>query len=171
MKLVDLILKEHSKFQRDKIIRYVGNDAKRFNELVQLFFKGPYRVTQRASWPLSSIVEKHPALVKPHLKKILQNVMKPGQHDAVKRNTLRLLQYIKIPKSLQGYAADVCFRLLSDRKEAVAIHAFAITVLTTLARQEPDLKNELIPLIEEQLPYSKPAFVSRAKRALKEFKR
>ncbi|HEY5823305.1 MAG TPA: hypothetical protein VIT44_03005 [Cyclobacteriaceae bacterium] len=170
MNLVDLILKEHSKAQKDKIVRYVGNDAKRFAELVALFFKGPYRVTQRASWPLSSIVEKHPALVKPHLKKILQNVMKSGQHDAVKRNTLRLLQYIEIPKSLQGIAVDVCFQLLTDRKEPVAIHAFAITVLTTLARQEPDLKNELIPLIEEQLPYSSPAFVSRAKRALKELK-
>jgi len=171
MNLVDLILKEHSKAQKDKIVRYVSNDAKRFDELMALFFKGPYRVTQRASWPLSSIVENHPSLIKTHLKKILQNVMKPGQHDAVKRNTVRLLQYIKVPKSLQGLATDVCFQLLANRKEPVAIRAFTITVLTTLAQQEPDLKNELIPLIEEQLPYSSPAFVSRAKRALKELKK
>lgn len=170
MNLVDLLLKEHSKEQKDKVVRYVGNDAKRFAELVDVFFKGPYRITQRASWPLSSCVEKHPTLIKPHLKKILHNVLKPGQHDAVKRNTVRLLQYIVVPKSLQGLAADVCFQLLSDPKEPVAIRAFAITVLTNLSKAEPDLKNELIPVIEDQLPYSSPAFVSRAKRALKELK-
>ncbi len=167
MNLVDLLLKEHSKKQRDKVVRYVGSDAKRFAELVNVFFNGPYRITQRASWPLSSCVEEHPELIKPHLKKILNNVLKKGQHDAVKRNTIRLLQYIEIPKSLQGLAADVCFQLLSDSKEPVAIRAFAITVLTDLARTEPDLKNELIPVIEDQLPYSSPAFVSRARRALK----
>jgi len=170
MNLVDLITKEHSKAQKDKIVRYVGNDAKRFNELVILFFKGPYRITQRASWPLSSIVEKHPALVKPHLKKILENVLKPGQHDAVKRNTVRLLQYINLPKSLQGLAVDTCFKLLADRGELVVVHVYAMIVLTKLTKQESDLKNELILLIEEQLPYSSPAFVSRAKHALKELK-
>ena len=171
MNLVDAILKEHSKTQRDKIVKYIGKDPKRFTELVKVFLEGPYRVTQRASWPLSTCVEKHPELIKPHLKKILRNVLKSGQHDAVKRNTLRLLQFISIPESLQGIATDICFQLLSDSKEPVGIRAFAISILTDLAKQQPDLKNELIPIIEEQMPYEKPAFVSRGRRALSELRK
>lgn len=170
MNPVDFLLKKHSKAQKNTIVKYIGNNPKRFAGLVDVFLKGPYRITQWASWPLSSCVELHPNLIKPHLKKILTNVMKPGQHDAVKRNTIRLLQYIDIPKSLQGLAADVCFQLLSDIKEPVAIRAFSITVLSKLALEQPDLKNELIPIIEQQLPYSSAAFVSRARKALKELK-
>jgi len=159
--------KAHSKVQCDMVVNYVGEDPKRFAALVIVFLKGPYRITQRASWPLSICVEKHPSLAKPHLKKILEHLHTPDQHDAVKRNTLRLLQYIEIPASLQGNVADVCFQFLSDAKEPVAIRTFAITVLTNLAVKLPELKNELIPLIEQRLAYEKPAFVSRGSKALK----
>jgi hypothetical protein len=170
MNLVDFLLKEHSKIQKDKVVTYVGNDPKRFAALVDVFLKGPYRVTQRAAWPLSSCVEFHPDLIKPHLKRILQNVRKPGQHDAVKRNTIRLLQYIDIPKSLQGLTVNICFGFLSDPEEPIAVKVFSVAVLTSLTKQEPDLKNELILLIERQLPYASPAFLSRARKALKQLK-
>jgi hypothetical protein len=45
----ETIPEEHSKKQCDKIVRYIGNDKKRFAELMKLFFKGEYRVTQRKS--------------------------------------------------------------------------------------------------------------------------
>jgi hypothetical protein len=171
MNLVEAILKEHSKRQKDKIVAYVGKNPKRFAELIQVFLAGPYRVTQRAAYPLSYCVEKHPELVKPHMKVLLKNILKPGQHTAVKRNTLRLLQFIDIPKSLQGVAADIGFKLLSDNKEPIAVKVFSISVLKDIALVQPELKNELIPLIEQQLPYAKPAFTSRARKVLKELKK
>jgi hypothetical protein len=102
MSLINEILKEHSKSQKDKIVNYVNNDPKRFADLVAVFLAGPYRVTQRAAWPMSYCVENYPTLIKPHLKKIIDFLGKPGEHDAVKRNILRVLQFIPIPKSQQG---------------------------------------------------------------------
>lgn len=171
MNLALTIAKEHSKAQRDKVVSYIGNNPKRFAELVDVFLCGPYRITQRASWSLSTCVQNHPALVKPHLKKIISYLHQPDQHDAVKRNVLRLLQYVEIPDRYQGEVADVCFQFLSDVKEPVAIRAFSITLLTGLACQLPELKNELIPLIEQRMPYEKPAFVSRGNKALKQLRK
>ncbi len=37
MNLRSEILKEHSKKQTDKIVRYIGTDQKKFDELVELF--------------------------------------------------------------------------------------------------------------------------------------
>ncbi len=170
MNLVNVILKEHSKAQRDKITSYVGEDPKRFAELVAVFLAGPYRVTQRASWPLSYCVEHNPNLVKPHLKKILSYLHKQDEHDAVKRNILRLLQYIAIPKSLQGTTIDLCFHFLTNPKEPIAVRVFAMTVLANLAKENPDLKNEIIPIIEDQLPYGSAGFISRGKKVLRELK-
>ncbi|HZX73564.1 MAG TPA: hypothetical protein VFE57_04025 [Cyclobacteriaceae bacterium] len=168
MNLEKEILKEHSKTQRDRIVNYVGKDAKRLSELVALFLKGPYRVTQRASWPLSHIAEFHPELFASHLTKIINNLKTPGLHPAVKRNTVRLLQFVEIPKRLEGTVAEVCFSFLHDKKETIAVHVFAMTVLAMIARKQPELKNELKIMIEDQLPYAGPAIHSRATKILRE---
>lgn len=162
------ILKEHSKKQCDKIVSYVGNDPERFTQLVEVFLQGPYRITQRAAWPLSNCVEKHPELLRPHWNKILAFVGKPDIHDAVKRNVLRMFQFVQVPKVYQGRTADICFTFLADTKEPVAIRAFAMTVLANIAREVPELKNELIPIIEDQLPYASAGFLSRSRKVLKQ---
>jgi hypothetical protein len=168
MDLKKEILKEHSKKQMTKVVDYVGDNPNRFKGLIQVFLAGPYRVTQRASWPLSYCVEKHPHLIKPHLKTILDYLPKPDVHDAVKRNIIRLLQYIEIPKKLQGKIADICFGFLQDKKEPVAVRVFSMSVLTAIASENPDLKRELKLIIEDALPHASPAFLSRARKVLKE---
>jgi hypothetical protein len=170
MNLVKEVLKEHSKAQMMKIVHYVGANHKRFAELVTVFLNGPYRVTQRAAWPISNCVEQQPELVKPHLKKMIHFLAKEGEHDAVKRNILRFLQFVSIPKSLQGKTADLCFGFLSNTKEPVAIRVFAMTVLANLATQNPELKNEIIPIIEDQMPFGSAGFISRGRKILKELK-
>ena len=107
MNIVWEVLREHSKAMTYRIVTYVGNDPDRFGELVKAFLEGPYRVTQRSGWPLSYCVEHHPKLIRPHLRRIIKNLETPGLHDSVKRNTIRLLQFIDVPKSLQGAVAQV----------------------------------------------------------------
>ncbi|MEO8085214.1 MAG: hypothetical protein ABI763_00245 [Bacteroidota bacterium] len=167
MNLRDEILKEHSKKQTNKIIKYIGDDQKKFDALVSLFLKGEYRVTQRAGWPMSILAIEHPHLISKHLKKLLLNIEKPNLHNAVLRNTLRLLQFVKIPKSLQGNAVETCFRLFNDKKQPIAIQVFAMSVLGNLCLEHPELKNELKLSIEEQLPYGSAGFKSRAKKVIK----
>jgi hypothetical protein len=57
MDIKKVILKEHSKRQTAKVVSYIGKSPTRFKELVTLFLEGPYRLTQRAAWPLSYCVE------------------------------------------------------------------------------------------------------------------
>jgi hypothetical protein len=170
MNLVKALLKEHSKAQCNRIVKYIGTDKGRFSELVQVFTTRADRVSQRAAWPLSYCAELHPELLKPHLKNVIQNLNRPGLHDAVKRNTLRFLQFIPIPKSLQGTTTHICFDLLQNRKEAIAVRVFAMTVLANIAKSQPDLKSELKIIIEDNMPIGSAGFVSRGRKILKELK-
>jgi hypothetical protein len=167
MNLVAELEKRQSLASKNKIIRYVGTDPKRFDELMKIFLGGTYRLTQWAGWPLSDIVKKHPDLIQRHLKPLLKVIDKPGMHVAVKRNVMRLLQFIDIPPAVRGIAFDKAFKLFSDTSEPVAVRVFAMTVMTDVAMKEPDLKNEVIIAIEEQLPYGSAAYKSRAARSLK----
>jgi|SRR5688572_32069780 len=155
-----------SKTQTNEIVDYVNGIPNRFKALVEVYLKGPYRTTQRAAWPLSICVEKWPYLIDPHLKKIIISLQKPGVHDAVKRNTMRLLQFIDIPKRYHGLVADLCFEYLQNRKVAVAIRVFSMTVLANISQSQPDMKKELKLILEDQLPYGTAAFKSRGMKVL-----
>lgn len=162
--------KGHSKALTDRIVRYVGDDQKRFNKLIDNFLYGPYRMTQRAAWPVSYCVENHPSLIAQHYDAILKTLNKPGIHDAVKRNIVRLLQFVAIPKRYQGNVIEACFGLM-DPKEAIAVRVFSMTVLANLATEYPDLKKELRLVIEEQLPYGSAGYLSRAKKILRQLEK
>lgn len=59
MDLKKAVLEASSKKNVDRILEYVENDPQKFKELVNLYLKGPYRVTQRAARPISYCVESH----------------------------------------------------------------------------------------------------------------
>ena len=168
MKLRETILAEHSKTNCAKIVKWIGSNQQHFDELFYLFLNDEYRVVQRAAWPVSYCVKDHPQLIKKHFTKLIRNLKKPDLHDSVKRNTIRLLQYVTIPKKIHGDVMNICFRYISSPDEAVAIKAFSLTVLQNLAKQYPEIKNELKLIIEERWDYETAAFRSRAKKLLKE---
>ena len=169
MNLREEILKAHSKAQCDKIVRWVGNSPDRMDELVKLFMTSEYRVIQRAGWPLSYIAIAHPSLIKKHLPSLVKLLTKQPQPDAVTRNILRLLQTVPLPASLQGRVMDACFRFIEDPAQAIAIKAFALTVVTGMAKDYQDIIPEIKLLIESQAATQTAAFKSRAKRSLELF--
>ena len=158
------LLQEHSKTQAQRIAAYIGSDPERFRELMLLFFKGEYRITQRAAWVLFFCTANYPMLTQPYLNPLISNLEQPVS-NAVKRNTLRHLQSIPIPPNLQGQLATVCFNFLMG-SEPVAIKAFAMTILANLAQSEPDLGRELKIIIQDQLPYASAGFKARARTIL-----
>jgi hypothetical protein len=166
--LREQILIEHSKAQCTKIVNWVGANQQRFDELFTLFLKDEYRVVQRAAWPVSYCVIAHPNFIAKHWGRLIKNLQKPNLHNAVKRNSIRLLQNITIPKKYQGQLMDICFKYVASPTEAVAIKAFSLTVLSNLAQQYPEIIPEIKLLIEEQLGRQTAAFKSRAKIFLKE---
>ena len=167
MKLRDEILAEHSKSQTNKIIKWVGDSQPRFDELIKLFFANEYRVTQRAAWPLSYCAIQHPELVKKHFGKLIRNLSKKGLHDAVKRNTVRLLQDMEIPERYHGELLNKCFDYIQSPQEAAAVKAFSLTILEKLSNIYPDIRPELKTIIEDRWDTETAAFRSRAKKILK----
>jgi hypothetical protein len=167
MKLREQILKEHSKANCNAIVQWIGNSQQRFNQLFDLFLKDEYRVVQRAAWPLSYAVMAHPEFIKKHFSKLLKNLDKPDINNSVKRNTVRLMQDIQIPEKFHGQVMNICFDFISSPDEAVAVKAFALTVLENLSKKYPEIRSELKTIIEDRWDYETAAFRARGKKILK----
>jgi hypothetical protein len=159
--------KGHTKAQCDRIVNYIGGRKDRFAELMKLFFSGEYRITQRAAWPMSYCVRNHPVLVKPWIKKLLDLLESESAHSAAKRNTVRLLQFVEIPKRYEGRLMNTCFGFIGDPGEAIAVKAFSLTVLENLGSAYPEILPEIKTIIAARWDQETPAFHSRAKKILK----
>jgi hypothetical protein len=167
MDLEKLLRAEHSKRQCDRIVAYVADDKERFAQLIELFFRGEYRITQRAAWPLSYCVRRHPELITPYYRQLLDNLGRKDVHVAVVRNTVRLLQDVSIPKRWHGRVMSVCFEFVEDPATPIAVKAFALSILSGLSAEYPEIKGELKTLIVSQWEQATPAFRSRARKILK----
>ena len=64
----------------------------------------------------------------------------------------------------------VAFQFLQDRKEAVAVRVFAMTVIENLSHDKPEIRRELCLFIEDELPYAGAAFRSRGMKILRKSK-
>ena len=162
------LLKEHSRRQAEYISGYVGKDKKKFAALLQFFLCNNYRLAQRAAYSVNLAAEKHPELLNPHLPRILKNLENPTIHDAVKRNTLRLLPLVNIPQRLHAKTIELSFGFFTNKAEPIAIRVFAMTVLAGFCKKYPELGNELVPLIEIELAQgAEPAIKGRGQKILK----
>jgi len=157
-----------TKAQILQIVEYVNGRPGRFKLLVEVFSKGPLRISQRAAWPLTYCVERWPYLLDPHFKILVNYLSKPGVNNTIKRNTVRLLQFARIPKKEQGRVADLCFGYLQDLKAAVAIRVFSMSVLANIAKEHPDIGNEIKLILQDHMPSSSAAFRSRGIKVLRE---
>src|SRR6476620_2829252 len=128
MNIREALLEVHSKAQATKVADYVGNDPDRFAELMRLMLGPVYRISQRAAWPLSYCVERHPELVKPYFNVLVSQLERDDAHVAVRRNVARLLQFVEIPGRYRGRIFDACYSLVADPAEPVAVRVFSMTV-------------------------------------------
>ena len=167
MNLERELFKKQSRALCDRIVKYIGTDKIRFSELVKLFFRGEYRLSQHAAWPISCCISDHPELIKPYFRKFIDHLSDQTAHPAARRNIVRLLQFVEIPKRYQGEIMDICFRFIGSPEEAVAVKAFSLRVLENFGEIYPEIFPELKNIIKARWDLETAAFRSRARRILK----
>jgi len=169
MNIREELLKEkiHLREQALKISSYACSSPKHFKKLMQCFLSNEYRLAQRAAWSVSWAARNNSSLIKPYIKDLVAQLPKKDVHDAVIRNSVRILQQIEIPESLHGELMNHCFSFIEFPSTPAAIKAFSLTTLFNLSKFYPEIKHELKLIIEERWNNETAAFKSRAKKILK----
>lgn len=166
MDLQDMLRKEHSRANADRIMAWVGDSQQRFDQLVEIFTGQDTRLAQLSGWPLAYLVSRNPIFIIKHWRKLLDNLKQPGIHNAIIRSTIRMMQDTVIPQEYQGEVMTICFDLVTSPSQKPAIKAFALTVLHHLSSIYPEISEEIKLIIESQWPHESAAFRSRAKKIL-----
>lgn len=161
------LLKAHGRVNAEAIADFVGDDKERFAVLMRCMLDDPYRVAQRAAHSVNLVCEGHPHLIKPYMKRLL-DVLDTPVHEAVQRNSIRMMQFCELPKPLHGRITEAMFARIADPRRSIAQRAFAITVAMRMVKVYPELSDELRLLLEDALRVDPgPAIRSRATKAQK----
>ncbi len=167
MNIREALLKEHSRQQAEFIAKYVIENPENLNELIDFFLANEYLISQRAAYSVSIIGQWQPKLIFPYFEILVNNLTKKGIHDAVKRATLRIFEKNAFPENLEGIIADTCFKFMKNQLEPVAIKAFSMTILEKIVDKYPELRLELIEVIENSMDFQTAAFTGRGRKILK----
>ncbi|WP_346238644.1 hypothetical protein ABDK00_007655 [Niabella insulamsoli] len=168
MNLISLLERPYTKAQANDIVNWIGNDQKRFDALLKIFLSEETLLVQRASWPLSYCVANHPRLINKHYDRLINYLKATGKPAAIRRNILRAFDQLDpIPENYHGELMDACFGFIEDPNEAIASQAFALGILSKFAKIYPEIKPELLLIVEDRFPNAPPAFRSRAKKLLR----
>jgi hypothetical protein len=168
MNLQQSLPERYSQTEFQKIIDWINGTPDHFAELMEIFFEHNSRKNQYVASIMIHCVDKWDYLLTPYLEKLILNLQNENLKDATKRNTVRVLQDIKIPENLHGILVDICFQYLQNPSEAIAIKVFSMTIIHNLTKEYPELKEELKFILEEQMPFQSAGFRSRAGKILKD---
>ncbi len=166
----DILDSGHTKENRDYIVNVIRHNPARIDELMDCFFYGGKKISQRAAWSVGQIADTNPKILYPYLEKMIDYLDK-SSHDAIIRNTFRVFQKINIPEKIEGRVYEEAFDLLVNPTIPVAIRVFAMSTATNIAMKYPDLKEELIQTIEDLITIGSAGFKSRGKRELLRLKK
>jgi hypothetical protein len=169
MIIKDQLLAEHSKKNTQLICSFIGTDVDKMKELMDCFFSNEYRISQRAAMAVSECFDQHPHLLLPYLAEMCAILDREDVHIALTRNTVRIFQFVQLPAKLQAKVFDQCLGFLQSPQYPVAVKAFSMTVLYNICKEFPELKAEVIPVLEQEMAYAeKPGILSRGRKIMKQ---
>jgi len=166
MNFRDLLEQDHSKKITSAIVKEILSHPKKMDELMAIFLKEEPVLAQRSAWPLSFVIERNPNLISNYYPSLIKLLHQPNKHNAINRNILRALQYVKIPTKHEGVLLGICFKLMLSSKEPIAVKVFCMTIIFNLSKKYPEIKDELKNSIETLLPDGSAGIKSRGQKIL-----
>lgn len=136
---------------------------------VALYSKHPN--SWRAAYLVDKIHEVNPELILPYIDKIIEQ-LKLESHKGKKRHFLKQISLNKLPEIYHGFLLDYCLNTFTSAKEAVAVRVHAMQILFNISEREPELKPEILAVIEHEMEYHSTAgILSRGKKLAQKLRR
>jgi hypothetical protein len=157
--LFDIIKTDSSRAIIDIAANYIGTDENRLEEVIQLAVSGKYPINMRAARVVEFSAQRNKAYIAKRLDFIIKQ-SSTSKNDGVKRAFIKVTEAFlpnEIADDLLGLVINNCFEKLNGI-EAVAVKYYAINCLMKILKKEPDIKNELLISLQDQLGKNTVAF-------------
>jgi len=133
-------------------IREIVHHPELFSVLMEIALYNPEQKSWRAAYLVDKIHDDYPELLLPFIEPVIEQ-LKTENNSSKKRHFLKLLSMNKIPAKHFGFMVDYCIGALTSAKEPPAVRVHAMQILYNISETEPELKPEILAIIENEMEY------------------
>ena len=121
---------------------------------------------QRSGRVIQILAQKNPKQVKPYIHAIARKIT-VAKSEGLRRSFLRVLMdhYNELAENDLGLITEACFRWVSG-DEKPAIKVYSLEILYRVSNLYPDLKPELMAVIESIMPHESKGIKSRGSKMI-----
>jgi hypothetical protein len=156
--------------EKDLLMGEIIKSEAHFKALLHLALHEKDPIAWRAAWVLDGSDELKSGLARKHISKIVK-VLPELESMGTLRSLLRMLTRYDIPENEQGLLIDLCFSYLVSELYPVAVKAHAMQIIYHHVLLYPELKNELIAVIEDQAENNSVGFKARGNILIKQMEK
>lgn len=106
----------------------------------------------RALYIADKVSDSHPEWMEKFVPDMIGS-LKTERHHGKKRHLLKLISQNKVLDEHSGFLVDYCLGVFTSSGEPVANRVHAMQILYNISEKEPDLKPELLEIIQQQIEF------------------
>lgn len=146
------------------------DDPLLLSDLLELCSNSDKKIATYASWTCSYALEKKTVEENRIIHQLI-DILSRTEFSAVRRSILRGLQFVRPGENNAAELAAVSLDMFSDQEQEIAVRAFAITVLQNCVPLVPEFRDEVVFLLERELPQASPAILVRGRNFLSKMRK
>jgi hypothetical protein len=123
-----------------------------FGLIMETALEGNDRINWRASWAADKINDFNPGIAADWIGKMV-DTLPTLRHHGKKRQFLKMISLYPISHQQMSFLFEYCLERLSSSEEDVSVRVYSMQILYNISQIEPDLKNELLQIIEQEMEY------------------
>lgn len=166
MEIIDFLSIDSSRLNADIVVEKIEEDPDKLTEVWNLAVEDSYPLSMRASRVIWLLALKHPYFIEPYVPEIIER-LKEISSAGVKRNFMNILSVIPISAEYAGILFDMCLKWIENSTEPIGVRANAMSILYSISNTEPELKLELISILETMVPDESMGIETRARLLLR----
>jgi len=152
------LLFDSSRATANRAAKLVGDNPERFKKVLDFALLDKEQFAMRATRVVNLVANKYPFLLQPH---IVDLARKFPEFNTIglKRGMAKMFseQTYNYYEDTAGLLLHTCFEWLNDPAEAIALKIYSMEILYRISNAYPEIKNELISSIENEIPKNSPA--------------
>ncbi|MDX1685102.1 MAG: hypothetical protein R3275_07685 [Saprospiraceae bacterium] len=164
--LTRLLLREHSKANSMEVVQLLESGKASLRDLIQLFSSNDKLIAQRASTTVNHYFSRHTDEITSCMDIFLE-AMDRSIHPSIRRNVMRLLQFVDIPEQYRAPILNRAYEYLLNPKTPIAVQVFSLQVIANISQNHQDLKAELLSALDI-IEQPSCALEARVKRVIKQ---
>ncbi|RLD44740.1 MAG: hypothetical protein DRI86_06725 [Bacteroidetes bacterium] len=167
----NFIINDISKDNINAIIKNNKVNQEMIDLLWKISISNVHPQSWRAAWMLFHLLNNsNKEYIRPYLDQML-DLLNTFTHNGQKREIMKIILLFDVEEIEMGKAVNICFKILLNSKEALAVRVHAMQIIFNISIIEPELKSELKDVLKIIIQEDSPALRGRGRILLKKLKK